>query len=131
MALVWIMHQSLTHAWGLAIAISTIAMLWNMLFNAAFDRAQARMGFRRTLWVRALHALLFEIGLTLAVVPLAAWWLDISLLNAFILDIGLLVFFLFYGFIYNWCYDVVRARLVEKRVATIPAAPARAGNRQA
>jgi uncharacterized membrane protein len=122
------MDQSLTHAWGLAIAISTVAMLWNMLFNAAFDRAQEKMGFRRTMPVRALHALLFETGLTLAVVPLAAWWLDISFLSALILDIGLLVFFLFYGFIYNWCYDVIRARLMEKREATAPAASASAAS---
>jgi uncharacterized membrane protein len=125
------MDKPLAHAGGLAIAISTIAMLWNMLFNAAFDRAQAKMGFRRTIPVRALHALLFEIGMLLAVVPLAAWWLDISLLRAFILDIGVLVFFLFYAFVYNWCYDVIRARLVEKRVAAIPLTPARTGNRQA
>jgi uncharacterized membrane protein len=46
-------------------------------------------------------------------------------------DIGVLVFFLFYAFVYNWCYDVIRARLVEKRVAAIPLAPARTGNRQA
>jgi uncharacterized membrane protein len=105
-------------------------MLWNMVFNAAFDRAQAKMGFRRNIAVRALHALLFETGLTIAVVPLAAWWLGIGLLEALILDIGLLLFFLFYTFIYNWCYDILREPLAAKiRNARRTSPPARAGSR--
>lgn len=108
--LILVMEQPLSHAGGLAIAISTLAMAWNMLFNALFDRAQERMGFQRTFGVRAVHASLFEIGLTIVVVPLAAWWLQISLLEALILDIGLLAFFLFYTFVYNLCYDLLRAR---------------------
>jgi uncharacterized membrane protein len=115
--LVWIMQQTLSDAGGLAIVISLTAMLWNMVFNAAFDRAQARMAFQRTVGVRAVHALIFEIGLTLVVVPLAAWWLDIRLLEALILDIGLLAFFLFYTFVYNWTYDILRARWVARTAA--------------
>lgn len=125
-AIVWVMDKPLSRASGLAVAISTIAMLWNMVFNAAFDRAQVRMGFSRTIAVRALHALLFELGLTVAIVPLAAWWLEISLLQALILDIGVLLFFLFYAFIYNWCYDVIRARLAVKYITANPvSSPAR------
>jgi uncharacterized membrane protein len=120
-ALVWLMDKPLSQAGWLAIAISSIAMLWNMVFNAGFDRAQARMGFQRTVGVRIIHALLFEIGLTIAIVPLAAWALQISLLDALILDIGVLVFFLFYAFVFNWCYDIVRARLVAKTYSTASA----------
>jgi uncharacterized membrane protein len=112
-AIVWIMNKPLSNASGLAVALSTIAMLWNMAFNALFDRAQARMGFRRTVTVRVLHALLFELGLMIAFVPLVAWWLEISLLQALILDVGVLLFFMFYAFVFNWCYDIVRARLVK------------------
>ncbi|HEY4071672.1 MAG TPA: multidrug/biocide efflux PACE transporter [Herbaspirillum sp.] len=111
-ALFWLMGRPLSEAGGLAIAMSSIAMLWNMIFNALFDRAQMRMGFQRTVPVRILHALLFELGLTIAIVPLAAWVLEISLLKALILDIGVLIFFLFYAFVFNWCYDAIRARLV-------------------
>ena len=119
-ALVWLMDKPLSQAGWLAVAISTIAMLWNMAFNAAFDRAQLRMGFQRTIGVRVVHAALFEIGLTIAVVPLAAWALGISLLQALILDLGVLIFFLFYSFIFNWAYDIVRARLVGRMQAGSP-----------
>jgi uncharacterized membrane protein len=113
-AIVWLMGKPLSHAGGLAIAISTIAMLWNMIFNAAFDRAQAKMQFQRTVTVRVMHSLLFEVGLTMVIVPLAAWGLEISLLDAFLLDIGVLLFFLVYSFAYNWFYDIVRARVLAK-----------------
>ena len=71
----WIMGKSLATAGALAVPLSVIAMLWNMLFNYLFDRAQSRLGFERGLWARISHALLFEAGLILVLVPLAAWLL--------------------------------------------------------
>lgn len=101
---------------------STVAMLWNMLFNYLFDRAQSRLGFERGLWARVCHALLFEGGLVVMLVPLAAWWLSIGLLEALLLDIVLILFFLPYTMAFNWIYDVLRARLLARREAQANAA---------
>jgi uncharacterized membrane protein len=90
-------------------------MSWNMAFNALFDRAQRRMGFQRTLGARAVHAALFEIGLVLTVVPLAAWWLGIGLWEAFVLDIVIVLFFLPYTFAFNWTYDHLRALIIARK----------------
>jgi uncharacterized membrane protein len=111
----WLLGYSLGHIGLLTLMISLIAMSWNMVFNAIFDRAQHRMGFARTLVVRAIHALIFEVGLLLAVVPLAAWWLDIGLWEAFVLDIGIALFFLPYTFVFNWTYDHLRVLVVARR----------------
>jgi uncharacterized membrane protein len=120
----WLLGYSLAHMGLLTLMISLIAMAWNMVFNAVFDRAQQRFGFRRSLTVRALHSVLFEIGLILAVVPLAAWWLDIGLWEAFVLDIGIVLFFLPYTFAFNWSYDHLRAIIVarQQRKKTLSAA---------
>ena len=118
----WLLDYSLAHMGLLTLMISLIAMSWNMLFNALFDRAQRRMGFRRTLVARAVHSVLFEIGLLLAVVPLAAWWLGIGLWQAFVLDIGIVLFFLPYTFAFNWTYDHVRASVVARRKNRLSAA---------
>ncbi|MBH2008785.1 MAG: multidrug/biocide efflux PACE transporter [Xanthomonadaceae bacterium] len=112
----WLMGYSLGHIGLLTLMISLIAMSWNMLFNLVFDRAQRRMGFDRTLVARAIHAVMFEVGLVLAVVPLAAWWLDIGLWEAFVLDIGIALFFLPYTFTFNWTYDHLRARFVARKI---------------
>ena len=108
----WLLGYPLAQIGLLTLMISLIAMSWNMLFNAVFDRAQRRIGFDRTLAARAVHSVIFEIGLLLAVVPLAAWWLDIGLWEAFVLDIGIALFFLPYTFFFNWTYDHLRARFV-------------------
>ena len=108
----WLLGYPLAHIGLLTLMISLIAMSWNMLFNVAFDRAQRQMGFDRTLTVRAVHSVIFEIGLLLAVVPLAAWWLGIGLWQAFLLDIGIALFFLPCTFFFNWTYDHLRARFV-------------------
>lgn len=109
------MDNSITHLGVMALMFSTLAMLWNMLFNYLFDKAQGRLGFTRTPAVRVLHAVLFEGGLILAVVPVAAWWLSVSLWQAFLLDIGLILFFLPYTVVFNWVYDVVRERIMARR----------------
>ncbi|MCY1395515.1 Chlorhexidine efflux transporter [compost metagenome] len=110
--LAWAMGKPLGHMGALTLMFSAIATLWNMIFNTLFDRAQQRIGFSRTLPVRILHASLFELGLIFMLVPLAAWWLSIGLIEAFLLDIGLVLFFLPYAVAFNWSYDVLRARWV-------------------
>lgn len=113
--LAWALGQSLGKMGAMTVMISTVAMLWNMLFNAGFDRLRARIGFALSLKARALHALSFETGLVIAVVPLAAWWLSISLWEAFLLDIGLLLLFLPYTLLFNLAYDKVRERMMAGR----------------
>ncbi|WP_380180890.1 PACE efflux transporter [Kalamiella sp. sgz302252] len=90
-------------------ALSAItAMLWNVIFNRAFDAVQKRVGFKRNLWARILHAVLFEAGLLAVLIPFAAWWFAISLAKAFVLEIGLVAFFLPYTLAFNYLYDFFR-----------------------
>jgi uncharacterized membrane protein len=107
--LAWVLGQSIGKMGAMTVMISTVAMLWNMLFNAGFDRLRARLGF-----ARALHAISFEVGLVFMVVPMVAWWLSISLLEAFVLDIGLLLLFLPYTMLFNLAYDRLRERLLAR-----------------
>jgi uncharacterized membrane protein len=111
----WLLGYSLAHMGALTLMISLIAMAWNMAFNAVFDRAQRRMGFKRTLAARVVHAVLFELGLVATVVPLAAWWLGIGLWEAFLLDIVIVLFFLPYTFAFNWTYDHLRALIIARK----------------
>ncbi|WP_296257261.1 MULTISPECIES: PACE efflux transporter [unclassified Pseudomonas] len=91
---------------GLAIACSTIAMLWNLCWNTAFEYWEARRADRRrTLFRRALHAMGFEAGLLGMLVPLFAYALQIPLLDALALNVGLVVFFLVYTFTFNLLFD--------------------------
>lgn len=93
---------------GIAVAASAIAILWNLAFNYGFERWERYRHRRgRSIGVRILHALGFEGGLLIFLVPVIALWLDISFMEALILDMGLLVFFLFYTFIFNWLFDAV------------------------
>ncbi len=116
-ALAWLLDQPLLHLGALTLMFSTIAMLWNMLFNYLFDHAQRRLGFQRNLRARLCHAALFEAGLIVVLVPLAAWWLSIGLLEALLLDIGLILFFLPYTVAFNWSWDVLRERWLARRAA--------------
>jgi len=108
--LAWLMDKPLGQLGALTLMFATIAMLWNLLFNYLFDRAQHRLGFVRGMHARLCHALLFELGLIVLLVPLAAWWLDIGLWAAFWLDIGMILFFLPYTVGFNWAYDMLRSR---------------------
>ena len=110
-----VMDTGLGHMGVLALMMSSVAMLWNMLFNALFERAERRWGLTRTVWVRSAHALLFEGGLVVMLVPLAAWWLAVSLWQAFLLDLGFFAFFLPYTYVFNLAYDRIRLRVIQRR----------------
>ena len=112
--LAWIMDKPLFDMGVATVAIAALALAWNVVFNGVFDRVLKRWSIARTPWVRAVHALFFEGGLVALGVPLVAWWLEISLWQAFLLDIGVLLFFLPYTYLYHWGYDVMRERLLSK-----------------
>ena len=113
--LAWVMDKPMLDMGVVTMAIAALALAWNVLFNGMFDRLLTRLAIVRTAWVRVVHALLFEGGLVALGVPLIAWWLDISLWQAFVLDIGVLLFFLPYTYVYHWVYDVIRERVLQRR----------------
>lgn len=106
---IWITGQPIEKAGGLAILMSLIAMAWNFSFNMLFDRYLERIGHKgnKTVKQRLVHGLAFEGGLVIIALPLIAYWLDMSLLAAFIMDIGSMLFFMVYAIAYNWLYDHV------------------------
>ena len=98
--------QGLGHSGALAVIASVIAVVWNLAFNALFERWEARQAVRgRSVWRRIAHAIGFEGGLVMFLVPTFAWWLDISLMQALVMDLGLVIFFLVYTFVFNWAFD--------------------------
>lgn len=101
-------EQSLAYSGALALLLSLCALLWNMLFNSVFEYWEVRQAVRsRGLRRRILHAAGFEGGLALLLVPLMAWWLDISWLQALMADLGLLLFFFLYAFAFQWAFDLL------------------------
>jgi uncharacterized membrane protein len=100
--------QGIGHSGALAVVASVIAVLWNLAFNALFERWEARQTVRgRSVKRRIAHAIGFEGGLIAFLVPVFAWSLGVSLLQALVMDLGLVVFFLVYTFVFNWGFDTV------------------------
>ena len=93
----------------IAIVGSIMATIWNYGFNIVFDKGMVR--FKRSTFktpaIRVVHVLLFESGLLMLYLPMVAWYLGISLWQAFIMDASLVGFYLFYNLSYNWAYDKI------------------------
>jgi len=113
--LAWIMDKPMLDMGVVTVVIAALALAWNVLFNGIFDRLLQRFEIAHNAWTRVVHALLFEGGLVAVGVPLIAWWLNVSLWQAFLLDVGVLLFFLPYTYVYHWVYDVVRERVIMHR----------------
>lgn len=96
------------HAGVAAVGSSLTAVVWNLVYNHLFEAWEARQTTRgRSVARRIAHAIGFEGGLVLALVPLFAWWLKLSLWDAFVLDLGLVMFFMVYTFVFSWVFDRV------------------------
>ncbi|CAM3582919.1 PACE efflux transporter [Psychrobacter glaciei] len=91
-----------------AMMISLAAIIWNFVYNTAFETWEERRQIaERTLLIRSVHALIFEIGLVLICLPLYMFWYQVGLLQAFIMEAALLVFFLIYNFVFTFIFDKV------------------------
>lgn len=103
-----LLGNSLARSFPLAIATSVIAILWNLVWNTFFEYLETKFKWKgRSVPVRVAHAIGFEGGLALICIPLLAWWLNLSLVEAFFTEIGLLVFFLIYTYVFNYSFDKV------------------------
>ena len=106
----------------MAVAASVVAVAWNLVFNTLFERWEARQSVRgRSVARRVAHALGFEGGLVVFLVPLMAWWFGITLLQALVMDLGLVVFFVCYTFVFNWAFDRVFGLPTSAMHAVVPA----------
>ena len=91
-----------------AVASSAVAMLWNYLWTTVFEAWERRQASQtRTVRRRIAHAIGFEGGMIVLLLPIVAATLRVSLLTALSLEIGLLIFFLVYTFVFAWLFDQV------------------------
>jgi uncharacterized membrane protein len=95
-------------AFVLSVLMSGIALAWNYAFNAVFEQWEAGQLVKgRSLARRITHGMGFEGGLAIILMPVMAYWLDVSLMTAFIADLGLLAFFFVYTVAFTWAFDRV------------------------
>ncbi|MBC7499721.1 MAG: PACE efflux transporter [Herminiimonas sp.] len=107
----WGLGMDLLHLGSLALVLSLCAMGCNMGYNHLFEWLESRYRWKRTLVVRVGHTLGFELSFLAVALPITAWWLSMTIIEAFLLDLAFTIFFLVYAFVYNWVYDIVRARM--------------------
>lgn len=100
---------------GMMIVVATIAMIWNFIFNWGFDRVITGDKEKRPLKVRVVHVSLFEVVLLFFTVPVMAYILNIGIVEALIMDLGVTVFITIYAFTYNFIYDHTRAFIIRSR----------------
>ncbi len=92
----------------LAVVLSSIALCWNYVFNAMFEKWESRQLVKgRSLARRLAHGAGFEGGLTVLLVPVMAYWLGTSFLTAFLANLALLAFFFVYAMGFTWAFDKV------------------------
>lgn len=95
-------HSSLP----VAVAVSVIAVVWNFIFNTGFEAAERRFGIaKRSLPLRAGHAIGFEGGLVLFTVPLFMVWYQVGFLDALMMEAAILIFFLVFTFFFTLAFD--------------------------
>ncbi|NRD74995.1 PACE efflux transporter [Shewanella sp. VB17] len=95
-----------------AVGLSLYAVFWNFFYNIWFDKQFGRERISRTVLLRVGHTLGFELGIIFITVPVVAWFLEISLSSALLMEVAFLIFFFFYAIVFNWCYDHIRHQVV-------------------
>ncbi|NME37903.1 PACE efflux transporter [Enterobacter asburiae] len=115
LSLAWLMNVSVLQSGSLSVISALTATVWNFIFNKLFDSLQKKHQFQRTFLVRAIHAVGFETGLIISLIPVAMVMLNLTVAEAFIVEIGLVLFFLPYTMLFNWLYDYLRWTFVGRK----------------
>ncbi len=99
----WVTGVGLNHMGPLALFFSVLATVWNYVYNIGVDKLLLKYQghTHKSLWQRIAHTFGFEGGLLFVALPVMSWWLDISMMEALVLDLGFVLFYLVYAFIYN------------------------------
>ncbi|WP_194791092.1 PACE efflux transporter [Pseudomonas sp. UFMG81] len=106
LGLAYLSDTQASHTGPLAVMITTIAMAWNFIYNSLFERWESRQATRgRSVKRRVAHAIGFQLTLVVYLIPLIAWWLDMSLLEALVVDFAFIILVPCYTFVYNWAFD--------------------------
>ncbi|MGL3607122.1 PACE efflux transporter [Rhizobium sp. G187] len=103
----WVFSMPMTDIGIVGLVSATLATAWNYLYNLGFDHAlTAWKGTTLKSWPqRVAHAVLFEVGLLMILMPFIAWYLGVSLWHAFVMDAAFALFYMAYAFVFNWSYD--------------------------
>lgn len=108
-AFLWLVSDaSAASSFALSVLTATIALGWSYVYNSLFEAWEARQVVRgRPLSRRIAHAVLFEGGLVVLLVPIMAWWLGVTLAQALVYEAGLILLFLVYTYLFTWGFDRV------------------------
>ncbi|WP_457808767.1 PACE efflux transporter [Kushneria sp. EE4] len=98
-----------THMGMVVIISAVVATIWNYVYNLGVDHALKRLRghVHKTVIMRVVHAICFELGLICVLLPLIALYLGQTLGQAAPLVTSLALFYVVYAFVFNWIYDVV------------------------
>ncbi|MFI8146022.1 PACE efflux transporter [Acinetobacter sp. ABJ_C5_2] len=112
--------DSVEHTGPLSVMITTIAVTWNFIYNILYEKWEARQENKtRTVKRRIAHAIGFQITLVMFLIPLIAWWMNISLVAAFWLDVAFIIIIPIYTFIFNWTFDKLFGLPASAQVETV------------
>ncbi len=105
-----LLNRDIVDVGMLSVVISIKAMLINPFFNYLFDRYDVRRGripTERKLSGRLIHAAGLEITLIATSLPLIVWWLDVTFIQALMVDLISIFLVMTYTLAFNWIYDRV------------------------
>ena len=110
----WAFDHAIGDMGVLVVLGATAATTWNYVFNLIFDHLLIwrRGDVFKTLPIRFVHAVLFEVTLLALLLPLFAWWLDVSLVAVLLMEISFAAFYMVYAFVFTWGYDSLFLSLI-------------------
>lgn len=105
----WLFGKPMFEMGIVVIVSATVATAWNYIYNLGFDHALRRFtgSVRKTVLMRVVHAVLFEGGLLVVLMPFTAALLGVPMVEALFVNASFALFYLVYAFVFNWAYDLI------------------------
>ncbi|MDJ0750208.1 MAG: PACE efflux transporter [Woeseiaceae bacterium] len=107
-AMFLLFERSLLDMGAFSVALSSIALVINFVYNLTYDRVDVRYGrvpTERSRAGRIVHAIGFEFTLVVVNLPLIMWWMQWSFSQALGFDIIAMAAVVVYTYFFTLAYD--------------------------
>lgn len=104
--------EDAAYSFALVGAMALAAMIVTAAFNTAFDVLEFKrlgtLASNRSFAGRAIHAVLLEVAIALATVPIIKYWMDLEWIDALLVDVLLAAGYITYSYAFHLIYDRIR-----------------------
>lgn len=106
--IMFVVSGNIGNSFVASVVATTTALIYGFIYNTGFEWFEKKISvLHRPVWVRVIHTLGFQVGMMAVMTPVMMVLLGLGVVAAFMTQIGLSIFFVFFNAVFTYCFDKI------------------------